>query len=410
MDHTSKLRELKVELVDDFYLFSSELGNDNEIKETNLFQSSFIELEDSKQEGNDRGKEVLVTTSNWQDLPYKKNKFDSKETIGGKFGEANEKALQITAKVSSKAYNVTEQLPSNTLAGSNNSILRKTTSSMRAEVAREKHTVKEIQPHSLLAGLKGSVLNDYRKLYSTECKQGSSCLRHADIPGLSKSLKFTLSQCSTLKLETTESTKNARAEIRVNYTSKHLHDVQRVNATRAPYRNMHSETAHRQFQSKTGSVEHITSSKGISSTLSIKRKYDGDKHLIDSVTPLLHAQAFDKIVSIVDAHLKSKSDGEALIPPLFVVGLSHFKLANYSDAKGRLLRCDKINQGTVHFAICILEMSNFHLEISLKLPVTTRMLLADILVTQWQLCFAWCLHLSLLFMPSMALLSEMLLK
>ena len=205
----------------------------------------------------------------------------------------------------------------------------------RMRASTEAHNFIEIEKFSSLTRLNHSVLDSYRTLYKTQCEQGSSCLRHADIPGLSKSLTFAKSQCSMLR------TRIAKNDILIQYPKQDICFAQMATPARAPSRNIHSGTGPRHLQSRTESVIYTASSNGTSSFTT--EKYSGcDKFLIDSVTPLLHAQDFNKIVGKVDAYLEGKSDSEALIPPLFVVGLSHFKLANYNVAKARLLRCDKI--------------------------------------------------------------------
>ena len=52
-----------------------------------------------------------------------------------------------------------------------------------------------------LVGLAESIVDQYRcAFYSKECKDGARCMRHADIPGLFKTLVFCKSECSNLKV------------------------------------------------------------------------------------------------------------------------------------------------------------------------------------------------------------------
>ena len=303
MDQVCHFQGAKVTNTKDFYFYYYiELGDHNDKEqEISFLENVTSKLQDPKHEESNDHESITLVIAGQKSLPYSINKLDFK----------NKKASE------------------------NDSLAR-------AEVRSETPNVKEVQRYSTLAGLNCSVLDSYRTLYSTKCKLGSPCLRHADIPGLSKSLTFAKSQCSTLREELKESIKSAKSDIRVHYSNQGIHDVQRVTPTRAPYRNIHSGTDPRNLQSKNKSVSHTASSKATTSSFTTE-KYSGcDKFLIDSVTPLLHAQDFNKIVGKVDAYLEGKSDSEALIPPLFVVGLSHFKLANYNIAKARLLRCDEI--------------------------------------------------------------------
>ena len=292
-------------------------------------QSGFNEMEKSKLKVNSHVKDDIVIPNSWKEYPYEvkkqknckpptKKKFDKKTPTKKKFDKKTptKKKFDEISPVKKRQ----EKFSRN-----------------RRPILGTDDTNFYNADNTCMVGLSISAISHYREIHSTECKPGNSCLRHADIPGLKISHKKS-KKCSSLEVELTKATGETRYDVKVHNLYENV-IPNNVCEVRAPNRNMTFPAGPKNTPVKFESVS--TSSKETPSYFTTER-YGCDKSLIDSVTPLLHAQEFGKIVGKVDAYLEGKSDSEALIPPLFVVGLSLFKLAKYDIAKERLLRCDEI--------------------------------------------------------------------
>ena len=209
------------------------------------------------------------------------------------------------------------------------------------QVAREEYDYSIAVHHSSIAGFRESIVDKYRDAFkSAECKDGVRCMRHADIPGLFKTLIFSKSQCSSLEVS---DKRDAGAIRTIAVVDFHSHRIShRTKPSKADIRSSQLTTDYAQIQVKGGSYEPVATNRGKSSAHITNLSYGSNKSLIDSVTPLLHAQAFAKIVRIIDPHLVGGSDDQGSIPLLFISGLSHFKLVNYNVANARFLRCDEV--------------------------------------------------------------------
>ena len=198
------------------------------------------------------------------------------------------------------------------------------------EVAKEENSHFDAIDNSIITGFKESIVDKYRDAFqSSECRDGVGCMRHADIPGLSGTSRFNKSHCSNLVINKTR------------WTPLDTHSHSNSHWIKPSKADIHGSDEYSQIQVKRSS-QPVTVDRGRYLSSSAKPSYGCEKFLIDFVTPLLHAQAFAKIVCTVDLWLAGVSDECRLIPLLFISALSHFKLVNHIDAKDRFCRCDKI--------------------------------------------------------------------
>lgn len=199
--------------------------------------------------------------------------------------------------------------------------------------------------YSFIAGLPGSILDRYRDFFhaADKCVNGVPCMRHAIIPGLSRSLNFNQQDCSDLKVSNDADRKNNYI-LEENRVLDKLSEGAYLSKPQAGKSADRGSQAHLKMdRAGVGSVGEASYQRSSPSRSSMapQPSYGCDTALINSVTPLLHAQDFSKIVVVVDPHVDS-SDNESLIPILFISGLSYFKLSNYKEAKAQFSRCDQI--------------------------------------------------------------------
>ncbi len=207
----------------------------------------------------------------------------------------------------------------------------------RDEAAVEKSDFKEQNNRSVLVGLRSSVVDTYRDAFTSKCIHGVPCMRHADIPGLSRSLKFTANKCSALIVEREE----VERRIHPSKFESGMHENHRVPVvTKTPFRS--SQTNEVIDVQKRSEPEPVSSTRGTSAFRDTKQYYTKFSTLVASVTPLLHAQAFLKIVQMVGPYLAERSQDKEYVPLYFISGLSHYKLTNYTEAQTKFLICDKI--------------------------------------------------------------------
>ena len=194
--------------------------------------------------------------------------------------------------------------------------------------------------NSYVTGFSGSILNVYRTLFkSSVCKNGVPCLRHADIPGLSRSLKFSQKDCSDLDVAG-----RSAPEPTFPHADKHPNRASLASFKPKVERSSGHDSPAELSMDRGGLMverDGPRPSIPLGGTSTSKPNYGSNTALISSVTPLLHAQAFSKIILALDIHVGS-SDNQSLIPFLFILGLSYFKLLEYKEAKARFLRCEHI--------------------------------------------------------------------
>ena len=220
------------------------------------------------------------------------------------------------------------------------------------KVAKEEHSYDDAKNNSTITGFKESIVDKYRDAFqSSECRDGVRCMRHNDMPGLFGTSRFNKSHCSSLVIN-----KNDFADTR--WTPLDTHSRRISLWTKPGKADIRGSDEHYQIQVKSTSSQPVTVDRGRFLSSSAKHSYGCDKDLIDSLTPLLHAQAFAKIVCIVDPYLVGVSDECSLIPLFFISALSHFKLVNHNDAKDRFFRCDKICRKTGDSALCHLYLGD----------------------------------------------------
>ena len=285
------------ESVQNLFMFVSAMGRLEKIGEHELQISVFTEVEESKQEENSHVYFQIVRPKIWPENPY----INMKKTY--KFKGKWEKF--------------------------------ETRRDEQRTFGTDKNRFIDANETCMVTGLSTMAINHYREIHSAKCKPGMPCLRHADIPGLKNSMTFFNRQCSSLEVEKTTATGEVRFETKVRDRNQY-----KVSESKALHRNLTLPAGPKNIPIKVESVVHT---KGTLSTVTTGRYCNCDKSLIVSLTSLLHIPDFKKIVNIVDPYLKGKSDCEASIPPLFISGLSHFKLGDYDTAMEKLLKCDRIS-------------------------------------------------------------------
>ena len=199
--------------------------------------------------------------------------------------------------------------------------------------------VDEAHVHEL-AGLRNSVVDMYGNYFPASCVEGYDvCAKHSvtDIPGITMSLrsKFNNEKCSGLKACSTISIDAAVVQRQGTHSSRPKGKSSKLQDT---FRNSNllggsSSVAARSSHSESGD--------SIREPNSVSLLRSDNQLVISSVTPLLHAQDFPKIIQIVSPLLKDLH-GPSLVPLYFICGLSHFKLSNQNDARNSFIRCEEI--------------------------------------------------------------------
>ena len=215
-----------------------------------------------------------------------------------------------------------------------------------------------------ITGFPSSILDRYRDFYrqSCKCEKGVPCMRHADIPGLSRSLKFNQPECSDLRVPKDNARKTDEYLVLSGGIKEGHFRSSKSQAGRFPGRFAdRGSPAQAHLDKNQEFLKPVVDvpSAPISS-VAITPNYGCDRALINSVTPLLHAQDFSKIIVALVSSVDSSED-KSLIPILFILGLSYFKLLNYNEAKTRFFRCDKIcvaNDMMGDSAICNLYLGD----------------------------------------------------
>ena len=196
---------------------------------------------------------------------------------------------------------------------------------------------------SHLTIIHSSILDCYREVFHSTCnrQKGMCCLRHADIPGLSRSSKVKM-ECSDLKVVVQKHVPSVR-------------DQQQVISVKAFYCRSKTDEM-RGYPDSDGSRKHVDAKANsvpeTSRSPSIQaNKYEIDGSFLQEWTLLLHALNFEAIIAMEesDSVLFSKV---SQIPCLFIFGLSHFKFGSatvlessvnhINKAKSMFLRCDEL--------------------------------------------------------------------
>ena len=354
-----KQKDQTEEMNDSMFLFSNYLGRKDEGIET-VSQFNDESLDPCEEDNSDAFVPSLVTPLHDVHSTYWRLSidYDKEEGISKTILESKPVNKRIQGKIGLKRTN---------------------------KVAKEEHSYDDAINNSRITGFKESIVDKYRDAFqSSECRDGVRCMRHNDMPGLFGTSRFNKSHCSSLVIN-----KNDFADTRWTPSDTHSHGISHW--TKPGKADIHDSDEHYQIQVKSTSSQPVTVDRGRFLSSSAKHSYGCDKDLIDSLTPLLHAQAFAKIVCIVDPYRVGVSDECSLIPLFFISALSHFKLVNHNDAKDRFFRCDKICRKTGDSALCHLYLgdiqfsSRHYLEACSHYQIATSRYSTDTVAAQFRM-------------------------